>query len=490
MAHHSDVQRITRALNWIGAGALGLGIVVVVWALWWTRGVDDFRTAVIVAALGFGLPSLVALTLAWLLDPLIESERTAASAASPTPPERPPPLRFGYYDLPAAFRYLAAVVAVGLSVLFRMWLHPVLGDSVPFITFFLGVALAAWIGGFGPSALAVAISIVVSWQWMLQSGSDFPPSQLGSVVMIGVFAATALAIGVITSTMRAAAADAERLSAVTQVRNAELQSIDAELRRERDRIKVTLEAIDEAVITTDPAGFVTFLNPSAERLTGWRLRDAHGVPLSKVMELIDEKTGKRAPLPIDRTAAGGKAPALSSILLIDRKGRRYPIEDSAAPIVSAGGEPLGHVVVFRDVTRTRRVQAALQESEARFRATADSSPVLIWMSDLTRSCDYFNRQWLEFTGRTMKEEMGDGWTQGVHPDDIERCSATYEAAFNARQPFKTEYRLRRFDGEYRWIIEHGVPRFAPDGTFVGYIGACMDITDQKRALALSTSRAS
>ena len=485
MAYHSDVQRITRALNWIGAGALGFGILVVVWALWWTRGVDDFRTAVIVAALGFGLPSLVALTLAWLLDPLLESESAAAIPAPATPVEKRTGLRFGFYDWPAAFRYLAALVAVGLSAVLRMWLHPVLGDSVPFITFFLGVALAAWIGGFGPSALAVAISIGISWQWTPQGSGDLSPYQLGNVVSIGVFAATALAIGVITSAMRATAAEAERLSAVTQVRNAELQSIEAELRHERDRIKVTLEAIDEAVITTDTDGLVMFLNPSAERLTGWRLHDARGVPLPKVMELIDERTGKRAPLPMDRKTGDAKPGVIPSVLLIDRKGKRYPIEDSAAPIISAGGEPVGHIVVFRDVTRTRRAQSALLESEARFRATADSAPVLIWMSDLTRSCDYFNRQWLEFTGRTMEQELGDGWTEGVHHDDLQRCSTIYGEAFEARQPFRTEYRLRRFDGEYRWVIEHGVPRFAPDGAFVGYIGACMDITDQKRALALS-----
>ncbi|HEY2817814.1 MAG TPA: PAS domain S-box protein [Casimicrobiaceae bacterium] len=486
MAYQSDVQRITRALNWIGAGALGFGIIVVVWALWWTRGVDDFRTAVIVAALGFGLPSLVALTLAWLLDPLLDSERATAPEAPPPDAEKPARLRFGFYDWPAAFRYFAAIVAVGLSALLRIWLHPVLGDSVPYITFFLGVALAAWVGGFGPSALAVAISIVIAWRWTLQGASDLPPYQLAHVVSVGVFAATALAIGVITSAMRATAAEAERLSAVTQVRNAELQSIEVELRHERDRIKVTLEAIDEAVITTDTDGLITFLNPSAERLTGWRLRDARGVPLMKVMELVDEKTSRRAPLPMSRSMDDVRAGHPPSILLVDRKGKRYPIEDSAAPIVSTGGEPIGHVVVFRDVTRARHAQAALQESEARFRATADSAPVLIWMSDSTKACDYFNRQWLEFTGRTMEQELGDGWAEGVHSEDFQRCLAVYAAAFDSRQPFTMEYRLRRFDGEHRWVVDHGVPRFAPDGTFVGYIGACMDITDQKKARMLST----
>src|SRR5947207_2025589 len=289
MAYQSDVQRITRALNWIGAGALGFGILVVVWALWWTRGVDDFRTAVIVAALGFGLPSLVALTLAWLLDPLLDAERVAIAPVSGSTglDQNPPPLRFGFYDWPAIFRYSAAIVAVGLSAGLRIWLHPVLGDSVPYITFFLGVALAAWIGGFGPSALAVALSIAIAWHWTLQGSSDLPPYQLAHGVSIGVFAATALAIGVITAAMRATAAEAERLSAVTQLRNAELQSIEAELRHERDRIKVTLDSIDEGVITTDTGGLVMFLNPAAERLTGWRLRDARGVPLPKVMELVD-----------------------------------------------------------------------------------------------------------------------------------------------------------------------------------------------------------
>ena len=487
MAYQSDVQRITRALNWIGAGALGCGIMVVVWALWWTRGVDDFRTAVIVAALGFGLPSLVALTLAWLLDPLIDAER--AGSAGPVSDSagsgQAPKLRFGFYDWPAIFRYLAAIVAVGLSAGLRIWLHPVLGDSVPYITFFLGVALAAWIGGFGPSALAVALSIAIAWHWTLRGSSDLPPYQLAHVVSIGVFAATALAISVITAAMRATAVEAERLSAVTQVRNAELQSIEAELRLERDRIKVTLDAIEDAVITTDIEGGVTFLNPSAERLTGWRLHDAEGVPLSKVMELVDEKSRAKVALPIVRRRPDA-ARALQSIMLIDRSGKQHPIEDSAAPIISGDGDQIGHVVVFRDVTRARRAQAALQESEERFRVAADTAPVLIWMSDSTKACDYFNRQWLEFTGRTMEQESGDGWTQGIHPDDLPHYLATYNAAFDARQPFKMEYRLRRFDGEYRWILDDGVPRFAPNGTFVGYIGACMDITDHKNARALSS----
>src|SRR5262245_16946184 len=186
MAYHSDVQRFTRALNWIGGCALAFGIVIVVWALWWTRGVDDFRTAVIVAALGFGLPSLVALTLAWLLDPLVEAERTGF-ARGLADVERARDYRFGFYEWPAVFRYLFAVLVVALSAALRTWLHPVLGESTPFITFFLGVALAAWIGGFGPAALSVALSIAVAWHWTIQSSDGLPPNELAHVVAIGVF---------------------------------------------------------------------------------------------------------------------------------------------------------------------------------------------------------------------------------------------------------------------------------------------------------------
>ncbi len=128
-----------------------------------------------------------------------------------------------------------------------------------------------------------------------------------------------------------------------------------------------------------------------------------------------------------------------------------------------------------------RMTDALKESEARFRTIADTAPALIWMAGPDRQCTHFNRRWLDYTGRTMEQELGDGWTEGVHPDDVDRCLQIYLEAFGRREAFDMEYRLRKADGQYGWIQDKGVPRFLPDGTFLGYVGACIDVTSRRQA---------
>ena len=123
----------------------------------------------------------------------------------------------------------------------------------------------------------------------------------------------------------------------------------------------------------------------------------------------------------------------------------------------------------------------VRESEERFRLVANTAPVMIWMSGPDKLCNYFNQPWLEFTGRPLEAELGNGWAEGVHHDDLRPCMETYSLAFDQRQSFAMEYRLRRNDGEHRWILDIGVPRFNPDGSFAGYIGSCLDITDRKLA---------
>lgn len=138
-------------------------------------------------------------------------------------------------------------------------------------------------------------------------------------------------------------------------------------------------------------------------------------------------------------------------------------------------------VSFEDITERKRTENALKESELRYRILADNGQALIWTSGLDSKCDYFNKVWLKFTGRTLEQELGDGWTEGVHPEDLNRCVQTYISAFDKRDSFSMTYRLRRHDGEYRWIVDDGTPRYDDDGNFIGFIGHCLDITDQVRA---------
>jgi PAS domain S-box-containing protein len=123
----------------------------------------------------------------------------------------------------------------------------------------------------------------------------------------------------------------------------------------------------------------------------------------------------------------------------------------------------------------------VRESEGRFRLVANTAPVMIWMAGTDRLCTYVNQPWLGFTGRPLEAELGNGWAEGIHNEDLNRCLETYSQAFDQRQSFEMEYRVQRNDGEYRWILDIGVPRFNPDGNFAGYIGSCLDITDRKLA---------
>jgi PAS domain S-box-containing protein len=133
-----------------------------------------------------------------------------------------------------------------------------------------------------------------------------------------------------------------------------------------------------------------------------------------------------------------------------------------------------------DTTEEKTRELELKESVELFQTMADNVPAMIWMSGTDKFEDYFNKTWLQFTGRTREQESNEGWLEALHPDDMKRCIDTYNASFREQKRFYTEYRLRRHDGEYRWVADNSVPRFSTDGEFLGFISACMDIDDQKR----------
>lgn len=175
-------------------------------------------------------------------------------------------------------------------------------------------------------------------------------------------------------------------------------------------------------------------------------------------------------------------------------GRHYDESDLALAVELArrAGLAVDNARLFATVEKqlANRIQAeaektqliaSLQESEERFRTMADSAPVLLWVAGTDALCNFFNQGWLNFTGRSLEDELGNGWVEGIHAEDLQRRLDIYMTAFNARDNFEMEYRLKRADGEYRWIVDRGTPRFGPDGSFAGYIGSCIDITERKLA---------
>jgi PAS domain S-box-containing protein len=359
---------------------------------------------------------------------------------------------------PRLLVYLGSVLAILAALLVSLILREVI-EPTPFLIFWPAVTLCAWYGGLGPGLLATSLTVVLInyfFQYPLHT-LEIAPLDL---LRLAMFSATAIIIS----------------SASERQRQTEQMA-----RQQRDGLRLTLSGISDGVLTTDTHCLVTFMNPAATVLTGWQPEEALGKDAQVVFKIINEKTREPVPDPIGRALAGGTAVSLPDhTLLVARDGAERSIDDSVAPIFDSQSEIIGAVVIFHDIEDRRQAEATMRESEERFRTMADTAPVLIWMSGIDGRFIYCNRPWLEFTGRALEQVIGSHRHEVIHPADAKWSSQLYSQAFETRQDFRLEYRLRRADGEYRWILDVGTPRFRPDGTFAGYIGSCVDITEQKQ----------
>jgi PAS domain S-box-containing protein len=226
----------------------------------------------------------------------------------------------------------------------------------------------------------------------------------------------------------------------------------------------------------DTEARITFLNPVAESLTGWKASDALGRPMSEVLRLFNEVSGQPAANPIERALSEGAVIGLANhTKLAARDGKEVPVEDSAAPIRNAAGQIIGAVMVFHDVSERRQRELALEQSEQRFRLLGEVVPQLIWTTDANGRLEYLNERWRGYTGRTEWT-----WADIVHPEDNARTLDDWQRALESGAPLETQCRLQRHDGEYRWFVSRGVPLRGEDGRITRWYGSCTDIHEQKR----------
>jgi PAS domain S-box-containing protein len=442
---------------------------------------------------------------------------------TPSPRERPLALR-----LALATALVAAACAMGVAL--RPWIAPTL-----YMPFFAAVAVAAWYGGLHAGLYATLLSAAAANYVLTAPYYAFGLDMAEGVRAVG-FLLTGWLISALSAGMRDARARAERgehearllaaqleehavelelhveqaqaMAAETEQQIEETQVIAVELEErvaESDALRGELERVNarlaaargraetegrrlarildtmaEGVCLLDAEGRITYANAAGARILAVPLDGLVGVRYDAVP--LHPPRGAAAPGIRDRLAERvlRRGDSVQGEELTGEVGGRVvTLRLNAVPLRDDDGAIAGAVASFDDVTARRAAEEAVRESEARFRTLADTAPVLVWMSDETGAWTFFNLPWLEFRGRTAEEELGDGWLEGVHPDDARRCLAIYATSFDARRPFRMEYRLRRHDGEWRWVMNTGVPRQTPDGGFAGYVGSCVDITDRR-----------
>jgi PAS domain S-box-containing protein len=234
---------------------------------------------------------------------------------------------------------------------------------------------------------------------------------------------------------------------------------------------------DDAIISKNLDGIITSWNKSAERIFGYTPEEAIGRHITLIIP--PERHAQEVDI-LGRLRRGERVDHFHTVRR-RKDGSLLDVSLTISPVRDSSGRVIGASKVARDITAQKQSERALRESEQRFRVITDASPIMVWMSGTDKLCYYFNKGWLDFVGRTLEQESGYGWAENVHPEDFDRCLQVYVANFDARRPFETEYRMRHHTGQYRWILDRGVPRYAADGTFEGYVGGCLDIHDQKEA---------
>ncbi|CAA9583381.1 Two-component system sensor histidine kinase/response regulator hybrid [uncultured Synechococcales cyanobacterium] len=370
--------------------------------------------------------------------------------------------------------YAIAVLAVGVVVGVKLLLFPLIGIGTPFLLFIAAVMGSAWYAGVGSGLLATGLATLAGVFFFIPPLFSLAVG-LNGLIQGSTFVLEGLFISLLCGTVRTAKKRAE-------VNMVQAQRHLQALHRSEARFGALAQSKLIGIIFSDLNGKITDANDTFLQMVGYtrddlcsdRIRWSEMTPPE--YRFLDERAVK------ELRSSGVCMPFEKEYIRKD--GSRIPILLGAALLEGSQQDCVCFVLDIAERKRLeaerKRAEAALGESEKRFRVMADTAPVMIWTSGPDKLCNYFNKPWLDFTGRTLEQELGNGWAEGIHPDDFQRCLDTYVTAFDAHQDFRMDYRLRRFDGEYRWVLDIGAPRFTADGSFVGYIGSCVDITERKQ----------
>jgi PAS domain S-box-containing protein len=250
-------------------------------------------------------------------------------------------------------------------------------------------------------------------------------------------------------------------------------SPEESLEAQGEYLRVVTASVIEGIIAINQDCIVEMFTPAAERILGYSALEVIGKNIAMLMPDPHRShhddyvrnyslTGQKKVIGIGREVIG-----------LRKDGSTVPLHLAVSEVYI--GKERKFIGILRDISEIRKAEAVLSESEDRFRRMADNAPVLIWMSDVDGSCIYVNKFWLDFTGRGLEQHLGHGWIEGVHPDDLKGLRDVFRTALNQQSPFEIECRLKHFSGDYRWFLCKADPRFDKEGSFVGYLGSCVDI---------------
>jgi PAS domain S-box-containing protein len=346
---------------------------------------------------------------------------------------------------------------LGLSLLgYLTFVSPwgIIEPLLPIVPFLLWAALR-----FGSTGVSTAMVVVVSlsiWGTIDGRGPLAEMEPIKNVISLQVFLLFAAAPFMVLAAL-----------------------VDERKQAEEVRFKhaAIVESSDDAIISQDLEGAITSWNAGAQRIFGYTEEEVVGrsVEILIPRELLEDDRRVR------KLLRQGECVEHYETVRVAKEVRLVNVSLTMLPIRNSRGRIIGASEIARDITERQRAEQSLLESEKRFRLVANAAPVMIWTSGIDQLRDYFNQTWLKFTGRSLLAELGNGWAEGVYSEDLTSCMEAYTKACDAQKPFEVQYRLRRYDGAFRWIFDAAVPRFNENGSFAGYIGSCTDITDRKLA---------